>query len=88
MNLQNMMEDITLWIFEEHSQFLNLTCHCTRCKLDIMAIALNALPPQYIVEEDKKAYIKAKYIENQYKINVLSEIANAARIVTDNPHHG
>lgn len=87
MKYKNMMEEITEWIFEEHSNSLNLKCNCDQCKMDVIAIALNHLPPQYIVQGNKEAYIKAKYIENQYRVDVLSQLASATLIVSENPRH-
>lgn len=87
MKYKNMMEEITEWLLDEHIESLNLACHCEQCQVDLMAIVLNNLPPQYIVQDNKEAYIKAKYLENQYRVNVLSELASAAVIVSKNPRH-
>lgn len=85
--LQNVMEDIVTWTFENNIHALNLTCHCDKCKLDTIAIALSSLPAHYIVDKKNKTYIKAKYIEKQSEVNVLSELANAAQLVSKNPRH-
>lgn len=61
-----------MWVFKKHSNSLNLTCQCEKCGLDIMAIALNALPTHYSVDKGNKTYIKEKYIEKKHEVNVLS----------------
>lgn len=87
MKLHNVMEDIALESFEEHIDSLNLPCQCDMCMLDTIAMALNSLPTQYIVRNNNRPYVKAKYIEKQYKVNVLSKLASAAKIVAENPRH-
>lgn len=87
MKLHNVMEDIVLESFEENINSLNLTCQCKKCMLDIVAIAINSLPTQYIVRNSNRPYVKAKYIGKQYEVNVLSKLASAAKIVAENPLH-
>lgn len=82
-----MMEEITERLLKDHANSLNLPCQCERCLLDVLAIALNNLPPQYIVQDCNEAYVKAKFLENQYRINVISELASAAVLVSKSPRH-
>lgn len=85
--LFNVMELIVELTLREHLYSLNLDCLCRHCQLDIMAITLNRLSPQYVVKAEGSAYIKAKYMEDQNQANVLAALAYAATIVRSKPNH-
>ncbi|MFZ5633848.1 MAG: late competence development ComFB family protein [Bacillota bacterium] len=59
-------------------------CKCERCKLDIAAIALNNLPPNYVVSTEGEV-IKA--ISPQLKIDVQRQLEAAIAKVSATPHH-
>ena len=62
-------------------------CKCEKCYLDIMAIALNNLPPQYYVSQKGEVFSKllASYMDT--KIKVITEITKAIIQVQKEPHH-
>jgi competence protein ComFB len=62
-------------------------CTCDQCKNDIMAITLNQLTPQYSASQTGEAFIKAKLMADQLKIDILHEMTVAAEIVKKNQHH-
>ena len=69
------------------NQYDNI-CKCQKCKLDIMALALNSLPTKYIVSEQGEIYTKAlAEVNKQQKINVITAITNAIEKVSSNPKH-
>lgn len=45
MALYNVMEEIVRDVLMQYKDKMQLTCQCERCFTDIMAIALNELPP-------------------------------------------
>jgi competence protein ComFB len=55
--------------------------------MDMMAIALNHLPPRYIVTERGGLYSKLKELEFQFEVDVQTEIVKAALIVGNNNRH-
>lgn len=62
-------------------------CHCKRCELDVIAIALNALPAKYVVSEEsrKRAYDHVSRPENiEY---ITNQIIHALHVVSQNPNH-
>lgn len=64
-------------------------CTCPRCRLDVMAIALNALPPQYAVSEEGKTYQRFRLQDvPQSRIIVYQAILKAAQTVKQRPRHG
>ncbi|MHB8916439.1 MAG: late competence development ComFB family protein [Desulfocucumaceae bacterium] len=59
-------------------------CKCERCRLDIAAIALNKLPPNYVVTTEGEV---VRAISPQLKIDVQRELENAISLVAKRPHH-
>jgi competence protein ComFB len=59
-------------------------CKCERCKMDIAAITLNNLPPNYVASIQGEVL---KAIGPQLKIDVRREIENAVALVLSRPHH-
>lgn len=63
-------------------------CTCRQCRLDVMALALNHLPPKYVVSEQGKAFeIYRLQGLAQSRVTVYQEILRAAQIVKQRPHH-
>lgn len=57
-------------------------CGCERCMSDIAAIALNYLPPHYIVDRDKGHETASPWVM------VETAVMEAIDRVRDNPKHG
>ena len=89
MELQNYME-ILMWqrlddVLDGHPTI----CRCEKCRYDIAALAMNFLPPRYVVTDRGQIYTKIKALEQQFTIDIISAITNAATIVNRTPqHHG
>lgn len=64
-----------------------LGCTCTTCKDDILAIALNCLPPHYSSRYVGETYTKAQLFTEQIKVDIIRELAKAAVIVTEHQRH-
>ena len=80
------MEDIVSHKLEDLLKLMNL-CKCEKCRLDIMAIALNDLPPKYVVTDKGELYIKIRELEQQFEVDVETAIVKAAMFVSKNPKH-
>lgn len=65
----------------------NDVCDCQQCKLDIMALALNKLPPRYIVSEQGEVYSKVHSFTTQTIADVVGAIADAIYKVSRKPNH-
>ncbi|GKV56710.1 hypothetical protein NCCP2222_26570 [Sporosarcina sp. NCCP-2222] len=86
MGIYNVMEDVVRDVLSKNKRDLHLTCDCERCLNDIMAIALNELPPHYIANEKHSPYIRAAHeADRQGATNILSIVARAARKVSSSP---
>lgn len=83
MRLINATEMTVLELLKETLNTKDI-CKCERCRLDIAAIALNNLPPSYVVTTEGEV---VKTVERQSKVDAIRQIENAIAIVSQNPHH-
>ena len=63
------------------------SCTCDNCRLDVMAIALNKLPPKYIVTARGELYSKINNLRHQFDVDVMAAITSAIVLVSRNPRH-
>lgn len=63
------------------------TCKCDRCRADIMAIALNNLPTKYVVTPKGEKFAKLILLENQFDVDIITEVTKAIEIVKNNMRH-
>lgn len=84
--LKNYMEEIVMNKTDELLKLMNM-CSCEKCRLDIIAIALNELPAKYVVSEIGELYTKLNELEQQFEIDVETAIVKAAVMVSKNPKH-
>lgn len=85
-NLMNYMEVVVSAKLDRVLKPMNI-CQCQKCRLDIQAIALNNLPPRYIVTEKGELYTKLQELEQQFEVDVQTQIVKAAMIVGKNNRH-
>lgn len=80
------MEAVVHDMLMKYRNQLNLTCQCDRCLADIKAITLNKLEPRYIADKLHSPYVRAAHeADHQGATNILSIIAQAATVVSNNP---
>lgn len=84
--IQNLMEEIVLQNIAELMAKEKI-CKCKRCQLDVAAIALNNLPPRYVVTSEGATYAKADFLEIQKYVDVIGAIAKAIKLVKESPRH-
>jgi len=65
----------------------NNLCTCEKCILDIKAIALNNLPPHYVVTDKGELYSKISEMDIQYETDVMKALIDAIAKVSKNPRH-
>ena len=84
--LKNHMETIVdhdlLKLMEENDM-----CTCDRCQLDVRALALNQLPPRYVVSRRGELMTEIDATVVQHQADVLAAMLNAIKIVKKNPNH-
>ncbi len=84
--IKNYMEDVVISTSEDILKLMDI-CKCEKCKADITAIALNELPPKYVVTAIGELYTKVNELEQQFSVDVQTAIIKAALIVGKNPKH-
>lgn len=88
MELKNFMECLVEEQLNEiFATQVNSGCSCERCRQDVAALALNLLPPRYVVSQQGELYIKANGLESQFTTDILIAISKAMAIVQAQPHH-
>ncbi len=85
-SLRNYMEEVVIKMEEDILNDINV-CKCEKCRHDIAAIALNDLPPKYIVTEKGVLYSKIDALRQQFEVDITAAITKAAVIVKRNPRH-
>lgn len=62
-------------------------CDCKRCLEDVKALALNNLPPKYVVLDQGDRVPKLTFYEGKYNSDITAQILKACGKVTERPHH-
>lgn len=87
MKLYNIMEDEVKYAIDKILKTRKDICDCEKCRLDIAAIALNHLPPKYVVTEKGELYERANNLNLQFEADVVKEVAKAIEKVNRKPQH-
>lgn len=82
----NVMERLIEEKYEDMKEHLNC-CTCERCRADIIAFALNKLPPKYVVTSEGETYAKLYILKNQNDMDMMSALAMGAKVVSEHPRH-
>ncbi|WP_179860783.1 late competence development ComFB family protein [Sporosarcina koreensis] len=86
MGVHNVMEDVVRDTLMTYKNSMNLACDCERCLNDIMALALNDLPPRYVANSKFSPYIRAEHqADRQGATNIITVIAKSAAKVSSSP---
>ncbi|KHO62363.1 MULTISPECIES: late competence development ComFB family protein [Thermoanaerobacter] len=86
MHLKNYMEDAVDQMMDKVLKDLDV-CKCDRCRMDIKALALNNLPPKYVVSEEGELYVKTNELVRQFEVDIIKAITMAALKVNNNKRH-
>lgn len=84
--LKNYMEEVVFNLIDSVLDDIDM-CKCELCIKDIAALALNSLPPKYIVSEKGELYSKVNSLRSQFEVDVISAITKAAVLVKKTPRH-
>lgn len=86
MALINMMEGFVEETLESMLETENC-CKCERCKEDMKAIALNALPAKYVSTHNGELFSKLDSTIRQNSVDIKVAIAAAIDCVSKHPSH-
>jgi competence protein ComFB len=87
MQLKNYMETLVWQQIDEVIAGHKDICTCEQCRYDIAALALNFLPPRYIVTQSGEMWTKVKALEQQFYVDIVTALTNAITLVKSRPHH-
>ena len=62
-------------------------CTCSRCRIDVIALALSNLPAKYVVVSDKEINPRLSMYEQKYSAAVITQVMSACKKVLEKPHH-
>lgn len=88
MKLQNYMEIVVADALQQVLANMPHICRCERCRLDMMALALNRLPPKYTVTRSGEVFTKLRMWDTSNQAKILAEVTRAAMRVGEKPSHG
>ncbi len=82
----SVMEYIVKLKLDEYMKDFSV-CTCSRCKADVVALALTNLPSKYVVTDADKISPILNFYENKYLGQVAVELTKACIRVSELPHH-
>lgn len=82
----NIMEDVVEEQYNAIKDRLD-ACSCEQCHSDIVALALNNLPPRYISTISGLTFSKVASAKVQFQADVQAALIRAAQIVKQSPRH-
>ncbi|GFN21743.1 MAG: late competence development ComFB family protein [Thermoanaerobacteraceae bacterium] len=85
--LKNYMENCVWELLDEVLAKDPDACRCEICRHDIAALALNRLPPRYVVRDEGAVYTKLCMLEAQYRADIYAALTEALMQVKANPRH-
>lgn len=80
--MERLVQEKALYYMEQFG-----ICMCPRCIADITALALNKLPPKYVVVNQEAASPLINFYTNSYAGQITVEITKACIRVGENPYH-
>jgi competence protein ComFB len=87
LELVNYMEDVVASYVDEVAMKDKSFCGCPRCRLDVIAIALNDMKPKYLVTTKGYAYARIGELQAQFRADTIVAVTRALKIVSKNPRH-
>lgn len=85
-NLKNHMEDVVAKLVDQYMKDSDV-CHCEKCRLDAMALALNELPPAYFVTRRGELFASIDATYQQNVVDAEVAVLKAVDMVKECPKH-
>ncbi|MFH1783341.1 MAG: CheR family methyltransferase [bacterium] len=85
--LKNVMEDLVLDAVEKAMGAERDVCRCEQCRIDVIAYALNRLPPKYVTTDVGSIYTVIEQTKNEYQLDVKLKVEEAIEAIYRNPRH-
>jgi len=87
LELKNYMEDLVINYADKAISEDPDFCKCKRCRLDVLAMALNDLKPKYVVAPKGFVYARLDELEAQYEADAIVGVTKAMKVVRQKPRH-
>ncbi|MEW6048769.1 MAG: late competence development ComFB family protein [Bacillota bacterium] len=87
-SLSNRMEQAVLAALDEALAYHPDACRCSRCRRDIVALALRNLPARYAGSSEGTVVIDVELQRLQTRLEVFKALHQAISVVKTRPHHG
>jgi competence protein ComFB len=81
------MESVVASYVDEVIETDKSFCGCPRCRLDVVAIALNAVKPKYVVTTKGFAYARMSQLQAQFRADTVIAVTKALKTVKEHPLH-
>ena len=62
-------------------------CKCDMCRADVLALALNRLPPKYVVSTSGDVYSRLQTTTTQMMAEITVALTSAVEMVSRRPRH-
>jgi len=85
--LINYMESVVTSYVDEIIACDTGFCGCSRCRMDIIAIALNDVKPKYVVAPKGMAYARIGELQAQFRADTIVAVTRAMKMVKAHPRH-
>jgi len=85
--MENTMENFVNERIDQVLKRFPNCCHCSRCRQDILVLALNHLPPRYCSSNNGEVYTRLDLYDTQQEAEIFQEITKAVEIVSSHPRH-
>lgn len=85
--VKNFMEVLVWGMLDQVLEKRPDVCKCEACRYDVVALALNDLHPRYVVSHKGETYTRAMTLGQQFYIDVIAKISQAANVVAAHPRH-
>ncbi len=85
--LVNIMEEIIKHKVDDIMSEYPTLCKCELCRTDVMARALNSLPPRYVSQVPGNIYTQFDLYSEQNQANIISALIEAIKLVQSHPRH-
>ena len=82
----NVMEILVERLTDSYMEKFGM-CTCSRCRADVMSLALTRLPNRYMVMDQTMISPWLSMCEKKYSAEITMELMKACQVVKDNPRH-
>ncbi|MDR0952181.1 MAG: late competence development ComFB family protein [Oscillospiraceae bacterium] len=86
-SIHNVSEDMIEPFLDECMAETDM-CTCPRCRLDVLAFALNAFPPHYVVTDFGDMITRAMSLSTQFRADIVTAVMEGVKLVSQRPRCG